>query len=174
MGGWLGGADEPDQRTARRARPVSWLLNGADDRDQPDRQSPRRSVSDEDGAGPAGARPDLVFVANAHLDRLHGTFLEGPADIAVEVISPGSVYRDREEKCHEYEQGGVREYWLLDPQARQAGFFELGEDGRYHPIPLEESGIFRSRVIPEWRLNVEWLWEPRPKLLDILRAWELI
>lgn len=121
-----------------------------------------------------GRAPDLLFVVNEHLGRLHHTYLEGPADIAVEVISPDSVYRDREEKYREYEQGGVREYWLLDPRARQAAFFMLGEDGRYHPIPLEEGGIFRSRVLPGLWLKAEWLWEPRPKLLDVLREWGLI
>src|SRR5947199_8899860 len=33
-----------------------------------------------------GRAPDLIFVANEHLPRLHRTFLEGPADIAVEII----------------------------------------------------------------------------------------
>jgi Uma2 family endonuclease len=121
-----------------------------------------------------GRAPDLIFVANEHLSRLHNTLLEGPADIAVEVISPGSGYTDREEKHREYERGGVREYWLLDPQTRQAGFFLLGEDGRYHPIPLEEGGIFRSHVLAGWWIKVEWLWAPHPKLLDVLKEWGLI
>jgi Uma2 family endonuclease len=121
-----------------------------------------------------GRAPDLLFVANENLARLHHTFLEGPADIVVEVISPDSVYRDREEKYREYEQGGVREYWLLDPQHRQADFLQFGEDGRYRPIPLEEGDVFRSRALPGWWLKVEWLWEPRPKLLDVLREWQLI
>ena len=127
-------------------------------------------------AGPdlPGREPDLLFIANEHLDRLHDTYLEGPADIAVEVISPDSVYRDREEKYREYEQGGVREYWLPDPQHRQAEFFLRGEDGRYHPVPIGEDGIFHSQVLPGFWLKVEWLWEPRPKLLDILREWGLI
>jgi Uma2 family endonuclease len=121
-----------------------------------------------------GRAPDLIFVANEHLSRLRPTFLEGPANIAVEVISPGSIYRDREEKYMEYERGAVREYWLLDPQTRQADFFQLGVDGRYHPMPLEEGSIFRSQVLPGWWLKVEWLREPRPKLLDVLQEWQLI
>src|SRR5437879_148087 len=80
-----------------------------------------------------GRAPDLIFVANENLSRLHHTFLEGPADIAVEIISPDSVYRDRVEKYGEYERGGVREYWLIDPQSRQADFFQLGDDGSYEP-----------------------------------------
>ena len=68
----------------------------------------------------------------------------------------------------------MREYWLIDPERRQADFFQLGEDGGYHSMPLEEGGSFRSQVLPGWWLKVEWLWEPRPKLLDVLREWQLI
>jgi Uma2 family endonuclease len=121
-----------------------------------------------------GRAPDLVFVANEHLSRLHRTVLEGPADIAVEIISPGSVYRDRQEKYKEYERGGVREYWLIDPDNRQADFFLPGEDGRYYPMPLDQGDIFRSQVLPGWWLKIEWLWEPRPKLLGIMREWQLL
>jgi Uma2 family endonuclease len=120
-----------------------------------------------------GRAPDLIFVANEHLDRLHDTWLEGPADLVIEIISPDSAVRDREEKFSEYEQGGVREYWLLDPQQRTAEFFQLGDEGRYQLVPLEE-GIFHSRVLPGFWLKAEWLWEPRPRLLDVLQQWGLI
>jgi Uma2 family endonuclease len=122
-----------------------------------------------------GRSPDILFVANENLTRLRNTLLAGPADIAVEVISPGSVHCDRVEKFGEYEQGGVREYWLPDPQSRQADFYLLGEDGRYHAIPLDADGIFHSQVLPGFWLKAEWLWqEPLPKLLGILREWQLI
>ena len=68
----------------------------------------------------------------------------------------------------------MREYWLIDPERQQAQFFQRGEDGLYHPTPIGEDGIFRSQVLPGWWLKAEWLWEPRPKLLDVLREWELI
>src|ERR1700682_2814570 len=34
---------------------------------------------------PSGREPDIVFIADAHKDRLKRVFLHGPADIAVEV-----------------------------------------------------------------------------------------
>ena len=63
-----------------------------------------------------GREPDLLFVAAEHLSRLKETYLEGPADLVVEIVSPDSVGRDRGDKFYEYEAGGVPEYWLLDPQ----------------------------------------------------------
>jgi Uma2 family endonuclease len=121
-----------------------------------------------------GRAPDLIFVANAHLPRLHRTFLEGPADIAIEVISPDSIRRDREDKFKEYELGGVPEYWLIDPERPPALFYQTGERGRYQVMPIED-GIFRSQVLPGFWLRVEWLWqEPLPGCVGILREWGLI
>src|SRR5689334_3716187 len=85
-----------------------------------------------------GRSPDLPFIAQQRTALLQRTRLDGPADLAVEVISPESVQRDRETRFGEYERGGVREFWLLDPIARQADFFLLGEDGRYHSLPVGE------------------------------------
>ena len=122
-----------------------------------------------------GREPDVLYVAQDRLDRLQDTFLDGPADLAVEIISRDSRARDRGEKYYEYEQGGVREYWLLDPMRRQAEFYRLGEDGYFHLVGIEDDGIFRSTVLDGLWLRVDWLWqEPLPPLLAVLKDWELV
>jgi Uma2 family endonuclease len=127
------------------------------------------------GAHLAGREPDLLFVATPNLSRLKDTHLEGPADLVVEIISPESFSRDRGEKFREYEEGGVREYWLIDPGRRQAEFYVLGEDGLYATVFAGREGTYRSAVLDGLWLQAEWLWqEPMPPLLDILRKWELI
>jgi len=122
-----------------------------------------------------GREPDILFVARAHLDRLTATYVDGPADLVVEIISPDSRARDRGEKFYEYEQGGVGEYWLLDPLRRQAEFYQRGEDGIYRAVPVDADGTFRSAVLAGLWLKVEWLWQqPLPLLVDVLKAWELV
>jgi Uma2 family endonuclease len=122
-----------------------------------------------------GRAPDLFFVANENRSRIKRMCLEGPADVAVEIISPDSRRRDRKTKYGEYEQGGVREYWLLDQPRKQAEFYQLGEDGSYHRMAVGEDGVFHSGVLPGLWLKVEWLWqEPHPPVLSILREWGLI
>ena len=124
---------------------------------------------------PSGREPDLLFVAHAHLDRLKETYLDGPADLIVEIVSPESRARDRGEKFYEYEAAGVGEYWLIDPDRQQAEFYRLGADGRYRLFTADAEGIYRSEVLPGLWLRVEWLWqESLPKVLDVLREMELI
>ena len=86
------------------------------------------------------------------------TYLAGPADLVVEVISPGSRGLDRGDKLYEYEKGGVTEYWLLDPERKKAEFYVRGRDGSYTLAEFAE-GIFRSSVIKGLWLRVEWLWQ---------------
>jgi len=36
-------------------------------------------------------------------------------------------------------------------------FLQLGEDGRYHPAPLDVDGFYHSAQLPGFRLRVAWL-----------------
>lgn len=115
-----------------------------------------------------GREPDLLFVKREHLDRLNPTYLEGPADLVVEIISPESVGRDRGEKFYEYAQGGVPEYWLLDPQRQQAEFYRLEDD--YYVLTFSGyEGRYEALMLPGFWLDVTWLWQdPRPSPLRVL------
>lgn len=114
-----------------------------------------------------------MFVATANLQRITLNYLDGPADLAIEIISPDSRARDRGDKYYEYAEAGVLEYWVLDPVRRQAEFYQL-EDGDFKPVLPDERHIYRSRSLPGLELNVDWLWpENRPELFEILQAWKL-
>ena len=124
---------------------------------------------------PSGREPDLLFVSSDRLDRLKEMYLDGPADLAVEVVSADSQTRDRVDKFYEYEQGGVREYWLIDPARQEAEFYLLGDDNVYHPTAVGADSEFHSAVLQGLRLKVEWLWqEPLPPLLTVLKEWGII
>lgn len=119
--------------------------------------------------------PDILFLERANVTRLQRTYLDGPADLVVEIVSPESRTRDRGDKFYEYEQGGVREYWLIDPQRKQAEFDLRGEDGIFRPASIGDDGIFRSRVLDGLWLKVEWLWQrPLPTVPSVLKEWGLI
>jgi Uma2 family endonuclease len=122
-----------------------------------------------------GRAPDLMFVATENVPRLQTTFLDGPADLVVEIISPESRTRDRGDKFDEYEQGGVREYWLIDTPRERAEFYQRDDNGVFRPVPPNAEGVYHSAVLPGLWLRVEWLWQrPLPPLLRVLREWDLI
>jgi Uma2 family endonuclease len=119
---------------------------------------------------PLAREPDLMFVSRENLYRLKPTYLDGVADLVIEIVSPESVGRDRGEKFVEYESAGVREYWIIDPQRRQAEFYFLNQEKRYELIFSGREGRVQSRVVEGFYLSVEWLWQkPMPKVAPILK-----
>lgn len=121
----------------------------------------------------SGREPDLLFIGSGHLDRLRATYLEGPADLVIEIVSPESIGRDRGEKFYEYERAGIREYWLIDPLRQWAEFYNLDEQGYYRPTFTGNSGVFHSQAVPGFWLRVDWLWQP-PRVVDVLREMGVI
>jgi Uma2 family endonuclease len=115
--------------------------------------------------------PDLLFVAVEHADRVGERRLEGPADLIIEVVSTESVARDRSDKFYEYQAGGVREYWIIDPRpgVARADFWVLDDEGRYQPVPIDADGIYHATVLPGFRLDVNSLLaEQLPNPLEAL------
>jgi Uma2 family endonuclease len=104
-------------------------------------------------------QPDLLVILNEHRDRIKTKHIEGPADIAIEIVSPESSKRDRGDKVDEYEAAGVQEYWLFDPLRHDAVIYELGAEGRYHVRPLDSQGRLTSGVLPGFALDPAILWQ---------------
>ncbi|QXD16436.1 Uma2 family endonuclease [Rhodocaloribacter litoris] len=74
-------------------------------------------------------QPDVFFIT---AERMHivDAYVDGAPDLIMEVVSPSSVDYDRVTKFDLYEEIGVREYWIVDPQERCIDVFSLNE-GRY-------------------------------------------
>jgi Uma2 family endonuclease len=110
-----------------------------------------------------GREPDILFISKANLGKLNSIYLDGPADLVVEIISPESERKDREEKFSEYQQAGIKEYWLIDPYKKQADFYVL-EKGTFNKKEPKK-GIYYSRIVEGFWLDVNWLFkEPLPNV----------
>jgi Uma2 family endonuclease len=113
--------------------------------------------------------PDIQVILDSNPNTLHTTFMEGAADICIEIISPESVGRDSGEKFLEYEAGGVREYWLFDPLRREARFYRLDDTGVYILQKLDDHDAYRTPLLPDFVLQVSLLWQsPPPNFLQIV------
>ena len=106
-------------------------------------------LSDEDVV-----QPDLLFVARERQGIISERGCEGPPDLVVEVLSPSTQGRDRELKRKLYAKYGIREYWLVDPEARNIQVMELGTDDFGNRGVYGEESEFTSGVIPSLSLTV--------------------
>lgn len=116
-----------------------------------------------------GREPDLLFVSSSRMDIVKDNYLDGAADLAVEIVSKESIERDRSDKFIEYKISGILEYWLIDPLRKRADFYQLDTKGHYELILGGRSGTYHSKVLPGFFLKIEWFWQdPLPDELDVL------
>jgi Uma2 family endonuclease len=108
---------------------------------------------------PSGREPDVLVIAAAHRDRVKAMYLDGPADLALEIVSRESVDRDYQVKLGEYQAAGVLEYWLIDPLTATATFYQLDAKGWYQAAPPDADDVHHSRILPGYWLRVGWLWQ---------------
>ena len=73
--------------------------------------------------------PDLVTILQSSSGVVTDRMVEGPPDIAMEVLS-SDRRRDLVRKRQLYAEAGVAEYWIFDPRADTATLLEL-RDGEY-------------------------------------------
>ena len=113
----------------------SWLLAFVEDRNLGNVISAPADVvlSDENVV-----QPDLLFVSREREHIITRPNIQGAPDLAVEIRSPSTDERDRTVKRKLYAEHGVKEYWLVDPDAMTVTVLVLGEGA------FEEAGIYRK------------------------------
>ena len=115
--------------------------------------------------------PDLLLVLTNNRSRLKDNYLDGPADVCIEISSLGTEASDRGKKFLEYEKGGVGEYWLFDPRRFEALFYRLNADGLYEPQRPDKDGNYQTPILPNFMLHVPTLWQdPLPDFVIIGKA----
>ncbi len=62
-------------------------------------------------------QPDLIFISHDRKNILAEYNVRGAPDLVVEILSPNTAEMDRRTKLRLYEKYGVREYWLVSPEA---------------------------------------------------------
>lgn len=124
-----------------------------------------------------GREPDIMVIMNDNPHPRRRIYLDGPADIVIEIMSPGSERTDLGDKFVEYEQGGVREYWIVDHLRRRTFFYRRNEEGLFILFAEDEDGNYSTPLLPKFKLHVPTLWKTQlPNYLEVAdiirRNWE--
>ena len=99
-------------------------------------------------------QPDLVFVSAANAGLLERRGIMSAPDLVVEIISPGSLRRDRYDKRELYARFGVKEFWLADVASRSLEVLTL-QGGAYQLSSCATGeGKIRSTILPGFELDL--------------------
>lgn len=94
--------------------------------------------------------PDITIVCDR--SKLDDEGCKGSPDMVIEIVSPSSARRDKIEKFNLYEQAGVKEYWIIEPEEKIVSVFILqgnryGRPGLYTEENQVKVSIFKDLVI---------------------------
>ena len=96
-------------------------------------------------------QPDLCVVCD--LEKIDGRGCIGAPDLVVEILSPSNSRKDLKDKYEIYEEAGVPEYWIVDPD-NKAFYRYVLQEGVYIGLPpVSEGDVFRSRKFPEMEID---------------------
>ena len=98
-------------------------------------------------------QPDLCVVCD--LEKIDGRGCIGAPDLVVEILSPSNSRKDLKDKYEIYEEAGVPEYWIVDPDNKAFYRYVLQEDVYIGLPPVPEGDVFRSRKFPEMEIDTK-------------------
>jgi Uma2 family endonuclease len=99
-------------------------------------------------------QPDLMFVAQGRRSIIQRRGIFGAPDLVIEIASPGTERRDREQKKELYARFGVREYWLVDHTDRSIQVLALEGNAYVEHSLAVAKGHVTSRVLKGFKVKV--------------------
>jgi Uma2 family endonuclease len=106
--------------------------------------------------------PDLVFVAGDQLEIMTEKNIQGAPAIVVEVVSKSTRRRDERIKRELFDRGGVREYWIVDPDRSRITVFRRDGDrlGTHSSLSVADRAVLTTPLIPGFSLSLSELFKP--------------
>ena len=93
-------------------------------------------------------QPDILFVSNDRREIMTPANIQGAPDLVVEILSPSTRRNDRGHKLDVYSRYGVREYWIVDPDAGLVEVLTAGDSGLALAATFSLEDVLVSPLLP--------------------------
>jgi Uma2 family endonuclease len=97
-------------------------------------------------------QPDICVICD--LSKIDEKGCNGAPELVIEILSPGNSNKEMKNKFELYEEAGVLEYWIVDPE-KEVVFQYVLESGIFtNHRPLVKEDMLESNVIEGFRLDL--------------------
>ncbi|MGH9427423.1 MAG: Uma2 family endonuclease [Terriglobia bacterium] len=98
--------------------------------------------------------PDLLFVSASRVAIVTDKNIQGAPDLAVEILSESTRRTDEVIKRKRYEQFGINEYWIIDPELETIKIYRMTDKGyvRAAELSKEANASLTTPLLPN--LNI--------------------
>ena len=101
-------------------------------------------------------QPDLCVICDE--SKLDDRGCIGAPDLVIEILSPGNTKKEMTHKFELYEEAGIKEYWLVEPNDEVIFIYYLNELGQYVGLkPAVEKA--RSVIFPQLEIDLNTIWK---------------
>ncbi|MCL1878542.1 MAG: Uma2 family endonuclease [Defluviitaleaceae bacterium] len=104
-----------------------------------------------DDGGDIIVEPDIIVVCDKNKIDKNG--INGAPDMVIEILSPSTRKKDKIFKKQKYQQYGVREYWIVDPETQFVDVYLLVE-GKYVVNTYSDDDTAPVMVLPGCEINL--------------------
>ena len=107
--------------------------------------------------------PDLLFIAGDQAGIMTEKNIQGAPALVVEIMSKSTRKRDAQIKRRLFEQVGVREYWLVDPELDTVQVLRPTAEGRLARVEeftAEDGGTLTTPLLPGCGVDVRTFFRP--------------
>jgi Uma2 family endonuclease len=99
-------------------------------------------------------QPELMFISRERIGIIEENNIQGAPDLVIEILSPSTADKDRVLKKNIYARFGVREYWIVDPDARSIEVYVARDAGLELVRCYPEGTSVSSTVLTDLHLDV--------------------
>lgn len=97
-------------------------------------------------------QPDICIICDE--SKLDDQGCNGAPDLIVEILSPKNSKHDVDTKFKIYQESGVKEYWIIEPEERIVLVYSLQNKIYIGLKPFSEGEIIESPLFPEMKIEV--------------------
>lgn len=99
-------------------------------------------------------QPDICIVCD--LSKLDDKGCLGAPDLIIEILSPGNSSKEMRTKKLFYEESGVKEYLIFDPEHSNVFQFYLTDEDVYSLAPIYiDDDTFQSVIFPDLKIDLK-------------------
>jgi Uma2 family endonuclease len=98
-------------------------------------------------------QPDLCIICDEY--KLDDRGCNGAPDLIVEILSPNNSKHDVDTKFNLYQESGVKEYWIVEPEERIVLVYTLRNEEYIGLKPFSEGQIIKSPLFSEMQITVD-------------------
>ncbi len=97
-------------------------------------------------------QPDISVICDP--TKIDERGCNGAPDLVVEILSPGNSKKEMKNKFELYEEAGVQEYWIVDPEKEMVLQYLLENNSFINHRPLISDDILTSKAIEGFSLDL--------------------